>query len=202
VKISGQAFVLAQENIDTDQIIPARFLTTTTRLGLGAFAFYDWRYASDGSAKADFALNQSKLDRVLVAGRNIGCGSSREHAPWALLDAGIKAVVASEIADIFRNNSLKNGLLPCVIDGQDFASLMQELVASPQSHRPGDTAGIPEIKIDVPAQLVIFPSGKTAAFALAPFAKHCLINGVDEMGYLRAQEPQIAAFEARYGAAL
>jgi 3-isopropylmalate/(R)-2-methylmalate dehydratase small subunit len=192
VKISGKAFVLAQENIDTDQIIPARFLTTTSRQGLGAFAFYDWRYASDGSAKTDFALNQSKIDRILIAGRNVGCGSSREHAPWALLDAGIKAVVASEIADIFRNNSLKNGLLPCVIDVQDFASLMQELDADPQA----------DIKIDVPAQLVIFPSGKTAAFSLAPFAKHCLINGVDEMGYLRAQEPQIAAFEARYGAAL
>jgi 3-isopropylmalate/(R)-2-methylmalate dehydratase small subunit len=190
MKINGEAFILFQENIDTDQIIPARFLTTTSRKGLGQFAFYDWRNDSDGRAKPEFPLNQSGKDRVLVAGRNVGCGSSREHAPWALLDAGIKAVIATEIADIFRNNALKNGLLPCVIDAASFQRLMLELEAQPKAL----------ITIDVDAQNVVFPSGEAAAFPIAAFAKHCLINGVDEMGYLRAQEAQISAFESNYGA--
>ena len=186
MKIAAQAFVLAQENIDTDQIIPARFLTTTTRAGLGQFAFFDWRVDAAGAAKAEFALNQSNHPRVLVAGRNFGCGSSREHAPWALLDAGIKAVVSSEIADIFRNNSLKNGLIPCVITPEEHAALLLELQAQPEA----------SIGVDVERAEVIFPSGKTASFPIAAFAKHCLINGVDEMGFLIAHEAAIAQFEA------
>lgn len=188
MKINGQAFVLAQENIDTDQIIPARFLTTTTRAGLGQCAFFDWRVDANGQPRADFALNQSNQPRVLVAGRNFGCGSSREHAPWALLDAGIKAVVSSEIADIFRNNSLKNGLIPCVITPEQHAALMQELQTQPEA----------QIAIDVERAEVIFPSGITAPFAIAAFAKHCLINGVDEMGFLLSHEAAISQFEAAH----
>lgn len=186
MKITAQAFVLAQENIDTDQIIPARFLTTTTRSGLGQYAFFDWRVDAAGALKPDFALNQNNQPRVLIAGRNFGCGSSREHAPWALLDAGIKAVVATEIADIFRNNSLKNGLIPCVIQPEEYTVLMAELQAQPEA----------QITIDVERALVIFPSGKTASFPIAAFAKHCLINGVDEMGFLMAHEAAISQFEA------
>lgn len=188
MKISAQAFVLAQENIDTDQIIPARFLTTTTRAGLGQFAFFDWRVDANSQPKAEFALNQNSHPRVLVAGRNFGCGSSREHAPWALLDAGIKAVVSSEIADIFRNNSLKNGLIPCVITPAQHAELLLELQAQPEA----------QIGIDVESAEVIFPSGKTASFPIAAFAKHCLINGVDEMGFLLAHEAAISQFEATH----
>ena len=185
MNITAAALVFSQENIDTDQIIPARFLTTTTRAGLGIFAFYDWRYDADGTPKADFALNVSAIDRVLVTGKNFGCGSSREHAPWALLDAGIRAVVATEIADIFRNNSLKNGLVPCVITPDLHQQLLAELALDRSA----------TISVDVANAEVIFPSGKRAAFEIAPFAKHCLLNGVDELGYLLAQSPAIARFE-------
>jgi len=186
MKITATALVFNQENIDTDQIIPARFLTTTTRAGLGKFAFYDWRYDADGKAKPDFALNTSTIDRVLVTGKNFGCGSSREHAPWALLDAGIRAVVATEIADIFRNNSLKNGLVPCVIAPDLHQQLLAELALDVNA----------QISVDVASAEVIFPSGKRAAFEIAPFAKHCLLNGVDELGYLLAQSEAINRFEA------
>ena len=185
MKITAPALLFSQENIDTDQIIPARFLTTTTRAGLGIFAFYDWRYDADGTPKAGFALNVSAIDRVLVTGKNFGCGSSREHAPWALLDAGIRAVVATEIADIFRNNSLKNGLVPCVITPDLHQQLLAELALDRSA----------TISVDVANAEVIFPSGKRAAFEIAPFAKHCLLNGVDELGYLLAQSPAIARFE-------
>ncbi len=186
MKITATALVFNQENIDTDQIIPARFLTTTSRAGLGKFAFYDWRYDVNGNAKADFVLNTSTIDRVLVTGKNFGCGSSREHAPWALLDAGIRAVVATEIADIFRNNSLKNGLVPCVITPDLHQHLLAELALDASA----------QISVDVASAEVIFPSGKRAAFEIAPFAQHCLLNGVDELGYLLAQSEAIARFEA------
>ena len=185
MKITATALVFSQENIDTDQIIPARFLTTTTRAGLGKFAFYDWRYDADGTPKADFALNASSIERVLVTGKNFGCGSSREHAPWALLDAGVRAVVATEIADIFRNNSLKNGLVPCVIGSDLHQLLLAELA--------GDANA--QINVDVGNAEVVFPSGTRAAFEIAPFAKHCLLNGVDELGYLLAQSAAITHFE-------
>jgi 3-isopropylmalate/(R)-2-methylmalate dehydratase small subunit len=191
MQITAPALLLAQENIDTDQIIPARFLTTTTRLGLGAFAFYDWRFDANGAAKPQFALNQSSADRIVVAGKNFGCGSSREHAPWALLDAGVRAIVASEIADIFRNNALKNGLVPCVIAPHLHAQLVSELAHTPQAN----------ISVDVNAGEVIFPSGARASFEIAPFAKHCLLNGVDELGYLLAQSDAIQAFESARAAA-
>ncbi len=186
MKISAIPLLMTQENIDTDQIIPARFLTTTTRVGLGQFAFFDWRYDASGAAKPEFALNASNIDRVLVTGKNFGCGSSREHAPWALLDAGIRAVVATEIADIFRNNALKNGLVPCVIAPHQHQQLLAELLANPTA----------ALTIDVESADVIFPSGARAPFEIAPFAKHCLLNGVDELGYLMAQSAAISAFES------
>ena len=174
---------LPRANIDTDQIIPARFLTTTTRDGLGQHAFHDWRYDEDGVPRDDFVLNQPEHRdaRILVTGRNVGCGSSREHAPWALLDAGIRAVISSEIADIFRNNALKNGLLPIVLP----EAVVDTLLAQP---------GL-RLQIDVAKRRVYWPDGGFIEFPLDAFAQTCLLEGVDELGYLLAQEPAIAAFE-------
>ena len=176
--------VLPSTNIDTDQIIPARFLRTTVRAGLGKQLFADWRYAADGTPRPDFALNQSAAAgcQVLVAGRNFGCGSSREHAPWALLDYGFRAIISTEIADIFRSNSLKNGLLPIVI-GEADATWLQ---ANP---------GV-EVLIDLEGSRVVLPDGREVKFQIERFARYCLLNGVDELGYLRSQEPAIARFES------
>jgi 3-isopropylmalate/(R)-2-methylmalate dehydratase small subunit len=172
-------------NIDTDQIIPARFLTTTTRDGLGAALFADLRHGPDGSPRPDFVLNraESRGCRVLVAGRNIGCGSSREHAPWALLDYGFQAVVSTEIADIFRSNSLKNGLVPVVVDEKTH----QWLLANPGA----------EVEIDLGASTLRLPDGREIGFPIEPFARYCLMNGVDELGYLLGQADAIAAYEGR-----
>ncbi len=184
--IHSRTVVLPASNIDTDQIIPARFLTTTTRIGLGKQLFSDWRYAPDGSPKADFILNQPQAAgcQVLVAGRNLGCGSSREHAPWALLDYGFRAVISTEIADIFRNNSLKNGLLPIVVD----ETTSRWLIDNPGS----------EISIDLADTTVQLPNGVRISFPIDPFARYCLLNGVDELGFLLRQEEHIAAFEQRH----
>ncbi len=181
--IHSRTAVLPYTNIDTDQIIPARFLRTTVREGLGQQLFADWRYAADGTPVADFPLNQPAAAgcRILVAGRNFGCGSSREHAPWALLDYGFQAVVSTEIADIFRNNSLKNGLLPVVVADDVGAWLLAH---------PGA-----EITIDLDASVVRLPDGRAAPFPIEPFARYCLMNGVDELGYLLARRPQIEAWE-------
>ncbi len=175
--------VLAQTNIDTDQIIPARFLTTTERAGLGRFAFYDWRYRADGSDNPDSAWHQQDIANaeILVAGRNFGCGSSREHAPWALLDLGFRAVISSEIADIFRSNALKNGLLPIVLD----ADIVNELI-----HQPGIT-----LSIDLAERCVIHPDGRRFVFAIDAFSQTCLLQGVDQLGYLLRSLPEIDAFE-------
>ncbi|HEY4339641.1 MAG TPA: 3-isopropylmalate dehydratase small subunit [Steroidobacteraceae bacterium] len=183
--IRSRTVVLPATNIDTDQIIPARFLTTTTRIGLGTQLFSDWRYAPDGSPKADFVLNQPAAAgcQVLVAGRNFGCGSSREHAPWALLDYGIRAVISTEIADIFRNNSLMNGLLPIVVD----ESTSRWLIENP---------GI-EVTIDLASTTLQLPNGVRINFPIDPFARYCLLNGVDELGFLLQQQERIAAYEAR-----
>jgi 3-isopropylmalate/(R)-2-methylmalate dehydratase small subunit len=183
--IRSRTVVLPATNIDTDQIIPARFLTTTTRIGLGTQLFSDWRYAPDGSPKADFVLNQPAAAgcQVLVAGRNFGCGSSREHAPWALLDYGIRAVISTEIADIFRNNSLMNGLLPIVVD----ESTSRWLIENP---------GI-EVTIDLASTTLQLPNGVRISFPIDPFARYCLLNGVDELGFLLQQQERIAAYEAR-----
>jgi len=181
--IESRTVVLPFTNIDTDQIIPARFLTTTTKEGLGKLAFSDWRYNPDGSAKADFLLNRAEAQgcEILVAGRNFGCGSSREHAPWALLDFGFKAVISTEIADIFRSNSLKNGLLPIVIDETNHSWLLENPGAS--------------VRIDLEASTVTLPTGVSVNFTIEGFARYCLLNGIDELGFLLKQSDSISRYE-------
>ena len=185
-RFRSRTVVMPSSNIDTDQIIPARFLTTTTREGLGAALFADWRYDAAGRDQPGFVLNRPETRgcQVLVAGRNIGCGSSREHAPWALLDYGFRAVVSTEIADIFRSNSLKNGLLPVVVDEATHGWLLAH---------PGI-----EVEIDLSATELRLPDGRAVRFPVEAFARYCLINGVDELGYLLAQSAAIAAYEQRH----
>src|ERR1700675_1520330 len=176
-QIRSRTAVLPFTNIDTDQIIPARFLRTTTRAGLAQQLFADWRYSTDGAIKPEFALNRPDAAgcAVLVAGRNFGCGSSREHAPWALLDYGFRAVISTEIADIFRSNSLKNGLLPIEVDEPTGQWLLEH---------PGA-----EVEIDLDTARLTLPTGTAVAFPIEAFARHCLLNGVDELGYLRSKLP-------------
>jgi 3-isopropylmalate/(R)-2-methylmalate dehydratase small subunit len=186
--LRSRTVVLPHENIDTDRIIPARFLTTTERTGLGRVLFNDWRYRADGSPDPEFALNkaQARGCEVLVAGRNFGCGSSREHAPWALADYGIHAVLSSEIADIFRANALKNGVLAVVISEGEHRFLLEH---------PGI-----ELNIDVAQGFVELPDGGRFTFELEPFARHCLLSGVDQLGFLLQHEADIAAFEQKAAA--
>jgi 3-isopropylmalate/(R)-2-methylmalate dehydratase small subunit len=183
-RITSKTVVIASSDIDTDQIIPARFLTTTTKEGLGKQLFADWRYQSDGSPKGEFVLNrpEARGAEILVTGRNFGCGSSREHAPWALLDYGFRAVVSTEIADIFRGNSLMNGLLPIVVDEPTSQWLL---------HHPGA-----QVDIDLESMRLTLPTGTSVAFPVEPFARHCLLNGLDELGYLRSKLNDIERFEA------
>ena len=183
-RVRSRTLVIPSSNIDTDQIIPARFLTTTTKDGLGRQLFADWRYRSDGSPNPDFVLNrpEARGAHVLVTGRNFGCGSSREHAPWALLDYGFRAVISVEIADIFRGNSLKNGLLPIVVDGATAQWLL---------NNPGA-----EIDIDLEAASLTLPTGVSVSFPVEAFARHCLLNGIDELGYLRSRTADIGRYEA------
>ncbi len=182
-KFSSKTVVIPATNIDTDQIIPARFLTTTTREGLGQSLFNEWRYDAQGNPRPDFELNRPEAQgsRILVAGRNFGCGSSREHAPWALVDYGFRAVISTEIADIFRNNSLKNGLLPIVVDETTSAWLIAH---------PGA-----EVTVDLAAGLLTLPTGSAVSFPIEAFARYCLLNGVDELGFLLDRMPQIQAYE-------
>lgn len=182
--LKSKSVVLRETNIDTDQIIPARFLSTTERTGLGKHAFNDWRWQADGSPNPSFPFNQPENAgrNILLAGRNFGCGSSREHAPWALTDLGLRAVISSEIADIFRNNSLKNGLLPIVLGEEIVQSLMA---------RPDD-----ELVVDIATRELRAPDGSVFTFPLDSFAQTCLIEGVDEMGYLLARHSDIATYEA------
>ena len=184
-RFTSRSVVLPQRNIDTDQIIPARFLTTTERRGLGRHAFADWRARADGSPNPDFPFVHAENAgaAILVAGRNFGCGSSREHAPWALVDLGLRAIVSSGIADIFRSNALKNGLLPIVLD----EAIVDELLA-----RPGL-----ELTVDVAACTLTLPDGRAFAFPLDAFARTCLLDGVDTLGYLLRQHAAIAAYESR-----
>jgi len=183
--LSSRTVVLPAANIDTDQIIPARFLTTTTRAGLGERLFADWRYDERGAARAGFALNQPAAAgcRILVAGRNFGCGSSREHAAWALVDYGFRAIISTEIADIFRNNALKNGLLPVIVEESTAVWLMAH---------PGA-----DLTIDVARTTLALPDGRTVSFPLEAFARHCLVEGVDELGFLLARRDDIDTYERR-----
>jgi len=186
-RITSRTVVIASTDIDTDQIIPARFLTTITKEGLGQQLFADWRYQEDGAPKREFVLNrrEARGAQILVAGRNFGCGSSREHAPWALLDYGFRAVISTEIADIFSGNALKNGLLPIVVDEQTSQWLLQH---------PGT-----ELDIDLEAMRLTLPTGASISFVIEPFARHCLLNGLDEFGYLRSKLADIERFEAARG---
>lgn len=182
-RIRSRTVVLPNKDIDTDQIIAARFLTTTSRDGLGRSLFFDLRYDADGNEKPDFPLNapQAKECAILVAGRNFGCGSSREHAPWALLDYGIRAVISTEIADIFRNNALKNGLVPVVVDEPTHRWLLEN---------PGT-----EVDIDLENATLNLPDGRTTRFTIDGFARYCLVEGIDQLGFLRNQVDAIATFE-------
>lgn len=175
---------LPKDDVDTDQIIPARFLKTTVREGLGQHAFADWRRQADGTPDASFPLNKPEHQgaKVLVAGRNFGCGSSREHAPWALVDCGLRAVVALSFADIFRQNALKNGLLPVVVDEAFHAAVLA-------------LSSTDELTIDLASQTLTLPSGQSATFAVDPFSKRCLMDGVDELGYLLSFTDRIALHE-------
>ncbi len=182
-KIRSRTVVMPSKDIDTDQIIPARFLTTTSKEGLGDNLFCDLRYDADGQPDPDFPLNRPEADGadVLVAGHNFGCGSSREHAPWALVDFGIRAIISTGIADIFRSNALKNGLLPVVVDEETHAWLLAN---------PGA-----EVDIDVERSTLTLPSGQTATYPIDAFARYCLVEGTDQLGFLQQHVDEIRQYE-------
>ena len=182
-KVSSRTVVLPTKDIDTDQIIPARFLTTTSREGLGDAVFHDLRFAKDGSEITGFVLNRPEAAgcEILVAGNNLGCGSSREHAPWALLDYGFRAVISTEIADIFRNNSLKNGLIPIVVDTATHEYLL-------------DNPGI-EVTVDIEQATLALPDGNVVTFPIDGFARYCLVEGIDQLGFLQQKSDAIRHFE-------
>jgi 3-isopropylmalate/(R)-2-methylmalate dehydratase small subunit len=185
VPFASAYVVLPRENVDTDQIIPARFLTTTTRSGLGAHAFNDWRYNADGGPNADFVLGRVAAgSRVLVAGRNFGCGSSREHAVWALQEAGFDAVVSVAFADIFRANALSNGLLPIEVDAAAVDTLIESAAL-----------GAARVRVDLDAQTLTLPGERVVSFPIPPFAKHCLLEGLDELEFLLKARDDIERFE-------
>ena len=186
--LKSRVAVISKRNIDTDQIIPARFLKVTDKSGLGEALFSDWRYNSDGSAKPDFVLNQQQNQnaRILFAGDNFGCGSSREHAPWALTAWGIYAVISTSFADIFRNNALKNALLPIVVNTDIHQSLFELFTQSPES----------EVSIDLASQTLTIPTGTNVTFPIDSFAKKCLLTGVDQLGYILSHEALIESYEA------
>ena len=186
--LTSRVVALPVDDIDTDQIIPARFSKATDKKGMGDNLFADWRYNADGSPKPDFALNQPEAAgrQILLAGDNFGCGSSREHAPWALTGFGFQAVISTSFADIFRNNALKNGLLPIIVDAPTHQKLLAMIAENPAT----------ELTIDLAAQTLSFPGG-SVTFPIDPFNKTCLLEGVDELGYILSFEKEIAAFEAR-----
>ena len=187
-RLTSSCVVLPAENVDTDQIIPARFLKTVDRRGLGAHLFADWRGDDLGRPRPEFPLNSpaARDASILVAGHNFGCGSSREHAPWALQDFGFRAVISTGFADIFRNNSVKTGLLPVTLPREAHAQLLLLLAESPRA----------SVTIDLAAQTATLPDGSAHRFPMDPFARHCLLNGVDELGFLLENDAAIAAYEA------
>jgi 3-isopropylmalate/(R)-2-methylmalate dehydratase small subunit len=188
-KIESRMVPLPATNVDTDQIIPARFLKTINKEGLGANLFCDWRYDKQGNPKPDFILNQPRVQgaQVLLAGDNFGCGSSREHAPWALTQFGFRAVISTSFADIFRGNSLKNGLVPVIVPADVHAELFRAVEKDPNA----------VVKIDLSRQTLTTPGGREVEFPVDGFSKHCLLEGVDELGYMLQNEPKIAAFEGQ-----
>jgi 3-isopropylmalate/(R)-2-methylmalate dehydratase small subunit len=180
---------LAIDNIDTDQIIPARFLKTTSMQGLGDQLFYDWRYDANGNPNPEFLLNkpEGRAAQVLLAGDNFGCGSSREHAPWALFQYGFRAVISTSFADIFRGNALKNSLLPIVVPPDVHVALFRAVADNPAA----------TTTVDLAQQKLTLPNGSSVTFPIDEFSKYCMMEGVDELGYILQQEPAIAAYEAK-----
>jgi 3-isopropylmalate/(R)-2-methylmalate dehydratase small subunit len=189
---TGKAVALPINDTDTDQIIPARYLKTTDKEGLGKALFSDWRYEADGSPKPDFVLNkpEHKGATVLIGGHNFGCGSSREHAPWALMGAGFKAVVSTYFADIFRNNALKNGLLPIMVDEQTHQQLISLAEEDPDT----------EVRIDLETQTLTLPDGRGVQFPIDSFSRYCLLNGVDQLGFLMSLEDEVVKYEESHPA--
>jgi 3-isopropylmalate/(R)-2-methylmalate dehydratase small subunit len=185
--LTARVVVLPVNNIDTDQIIPARFLKVTDKNGLGANLFADWRYLPDGSPQPDFVINQPQNQgaQILIAGDNFGCGSSREHAPWALTGWGFCAVISTSFADIFRNNSLKNGLLPVIVSAEVHQKLLDILAAAPETH----------LTLDLNSQVLVLPDEEEIPFPIDAFSKACLLNGVDELGYILGLDEYIQRFE-------
>lgn len=190
ITFSGKVVALPINDTDTDQIIPARYLKVTDKAGLGAALFSDWRYNADGSPKADFVLNQPQHQgaSVLIGGHNFGCGSSREHAPWALVGAGFQAVVSTYFADIFRNNALKNGLLPVQVDEETHRQLISLAEEDPTT----------SVTVDLASQTITLPDGRGVSFPIDGFSKHCLLNGVDQLGYLMSLDAEIVAYEGAH----
>ncbi|HLB47542.1 MAG TPA: 3-isopropylmalate dehydratase small subunit [Anaerolineales bacterium] len=188
--LTSRLVPLPVNDVDTDQIIPARFLKATDKNGMGDNLFADWRCNADGSPKPDFVLNDPKYRgaQILLAGDNFGCGSSREHAPWALTGYGFRAVISTSFADIFRNNALKNGLLPIIVDAQTHSDLLDLVEESPQA----------EVAVDLASQTVTLPGGKKVDFPIDGFSKTCLLKGTDELGYLMGFEEKIQAYEASH----
>jgi len=190
--LTSRLVVLPLENIDTDQIIPARFLKATDKAGMGDHLFADWRYDRDGNPRPDFVLNrpESRGAQILLAGDNFGCGSSREHAPWALMGFGFRAVISTSFADIFRNNALKNGLLPVIVDADTHRRLLDLLSADPAA----------TVTVDLFSQTLHLPDGSRVAFPIDGFSKNCLLEGVDQLGYLLKRAALIEAYEASHPA--
>ena len=191
VTLEAVALPIAQPNFDTDQIIPARFLSRNRQLGLAECLFRDIRFSADGSEKPNFLLNHDayRPAQIVVGERNFACGSSRENAVWALYDYGFRAAIAPSFGDIFKNNCIKNGMLPVVLPAGVVAELIAQLQAAPGT----------QVQVDLPNQIVTLPDGSSHGFEIDPFAKHCLLNGVDEMAFTLSQVDEIVAFENRYG---
>jgi 3-isopropylmalate/(R)-2-methylmalate dehydratase small subunit len=186
-EVTSHLVAIPMDNIDTDQIIPARFLKTISKTGLGEHLFSDWRYDADGSPRPQFQLNlpESRGAKILLAGDNFGCGSSREHAPWALMDHGIKVIISTSFADIFRNNSLKNGLLPVEVDAETHRQLFSLAAEDP---------GV-EVTVDLVAQELKLPDGRAVRFPIDGFSRYCLLEGIDQLGYLLKHDSLVAQYE-------
>jgi 3-isopropylmalate/(R)-2-methylmalate dehydratase small subunit len=190
--LTGHMVAIPTENIDTDQIIPAQFLKTVTKKGLGDNLFFHWRYNEDGSPNPDFPLNQPEAQgaEILLAGDNFGCGSSREHAPWSLTDFGFRAIISTSFADIFRNNSLKNSLLPVIVDEDTYKQLASLVAEEPDT----------QVTINLEAQTLTLPDGRSVTFPIDDFSKTCMLEGLDQLGYLMKQDARIAEYEATHPA--